>query len=252
MPTRQSAARDPAKPASHFSKVAGLYRQQITAAMTLNSHAVLGHIADTHVRAARALYSAGAPVAECLVQLAGAASFFTQDMAASRTHPHPGLPNIEFFIESLGAACLCDDIVSCTQAFRTANIQNVPAWQQSVLALVVTVFEGKTTLPQGFDLQGAPSEWAPLFTDMFLVVMRKDHAAFPEALEAYFRERWGPSADRVARRDIAAKPSPYVGKWAFHSAALCKLMGGVPPLSKKVLQYVPAELACPTIAPPST
>ena len=53
-----------------------------------------------------------------------------------------------------------------------------------------------------------------------------------------------------ARGDLKAKPCCYVGKWAFHAAALCKLMGGAPPLSQKLLQYVPVELVDVTEAVP--
>jgi hypothetical protein len=234
--------RDPAKPASYYLKTARLYDREILGAIKLNSSAVLQFIADRHLRVARALYSAGAAISDCQVHLAAASDYFIKFLSESLKRPIAGIPDTESYVENISAAYLTGSVRPCVQAFRAARIQNVPRWQGAVLSLVAAVLKGDDELPEDFDVQGAPAEWAPRFTDMFVAALRRDHRAFPNALETYIRQYWAPSADRAARGDLKARPPCYVGRWAFHTAALCKLMGGVPPLSKKVLQYVPAEL----------
>lgn len=242
MSSARTELRDAAKPASHYTKLAGLYEKEIAHSIAMKSRQLTRFIADRELRVVRALYSGGAPLSECLTHLTAAGDHFTQFLTDSRGEAIEGIPDVESFIENMSAVFLCGAGSACERAFRAAQIDNVRPWQSSVLSLVAAVLDGKTSIPHPLDLQGTPKDWAPLFTDMFQTVLRRDHDAFPAALKAYFAKSWGPSADRAARGDLKAKPCCYVGKWAFHAAALCKLMGGAPPLSQKLLQYVPVEL----------
>lgn len=243
MTIHKKLPRDAAKPAAHYVKLAGLYRKEIDAAIKLNAPAVLRSIADTHLRVARALYSSGAAAADCLAQLHGAGDFFTRDLLASQTTPIAGVPNIESYIENFSAATLAGNLAPCLEAFKRARIVDFSLWQRSLLSLVTGALVGRSERPETFDLRGAPQEWVPGFSDMVRAACKGNADAFASALNAFLKEQWGPSADRVAKADLATRPSQYIGTWAFHTAALCKVWRYVPVLSKKAKQYVPIDLA---------
>jgi hypothetical protein len=234
--------RDPAKTPAYFMKVARLYRGAIAAAIKLDSSAVLTTIADYHLHVARALYSAGAPINECVSELASAAEFFERDLAANAESPLSGISNLAPYLEYLSAARLSDRFERFEKRLRNAPMTGVPAWQQSVLSLTVAAFGSQTKLATPLAKNGADPMFGPRFTDVFLAVLERDHSGFPGKLELYLTKDWGPRLDRGAKEDMSSTPASYTGKWLFFSAALCAVMGDVPALSAKAMQYVPVEL----------
>ena len=242
MPSEKIQPRDPNKPAAYFKKVAYLYQRAIEAAIKLQSTAVLNTIADYYLRVARALYSAGASTPNCKTELANAAQYFTCHLSASKDQPLHGIPNMVSYLENMSAACLAGTIQTCVQELNTACIEIVLPWEEAILTLISTVYEGKGTLTKKLDMNGAPPEYGSQFTDLFLTVMHKDHNSFPKKLEKYLTKVWAPPRDRDAKHDLISKPPSYTGNWALFAASLCKVMGEVPTLSPKAIKYVPVDL----------
>jgi hypothetical protein len=234
--------RDSTKPSSYYLKVATVYRRAIAAAIKLESPAVLNTIADYYLRVARALYSAGVSTRECKSELAKAAQYFMEHLSASQEHPLHGIPNMGSYLENMGAACLTGTIGPCMQRLRTMRVENLLPWQASILSLIGAAFEGKDKLVGALDVAGAPSEYGPRFTDLFLAVVRKDRERFGPALGTYLTQVWGPPLDRSAKYDLDTKPPSYTGKWAFFLAALCSVMHEVPSLPRRAMEYVPVDL----------
>jgi hypothetical protein len=76
---------------------------------------------------------------------------------------------------------------------------------------------------------------------IFRAISRRDRQAFAEALEEYLAKRWEKYAKGLRR--AIKNPAPiYFGTWNLFSAAVCKIVGVVPPLSKKAQSYVPVDL----------
>lgn len=235
--------RDSAKPASYYSNLARQLESAAKAGLKLKSTAVLRSVADKYRFAAYALYSGGAPVAECEAKLAEAARCFDQYLASStENRPLLGIPDIASYVENISAGCLTGTGPAGARTLRRARIENVRAWQEAVLSLLAAVFGGGEDSTGTFDMTGAPAEYGPHFVDLLGVVAARNRGAFADKLEKYLTEEWAPRAERAARGDLNSVPPRYVGKFALISAALCQIMGGVPELSPKALIYVPSDL----------
>jgi len=241
MPSKYPVPRDPAKPSHYFMRLADVVKREVEKALKADPDPTLFYFAKRHLRIAFALYSAGVPAKDCRPYLAAAADHFIAMLTASQREPLGGIPNMHPFLDSLSAAALSDRIDPCLGALRTAHIIDVKPWQSALLGLFSDAVQA-TKSSINIDLSGAPPVFGPTLGAVLDAVRLRDAETFKTSLQSYLVKQWAPAADRAARDDLKTTPVDYVGKWALHATAACRLMGGVPQLSAKALQYVMVDL----------
>jgi hypothetical protein len=241
MPRVTLQPRDPRLTSAKYLALAQAYRKGIAAGKRLKSDAVLRSIADKHVLVALALYSAGAPVAECLRELAAAADFFSRHLAASVRRPLSGIANMPSYMEGLSAAQLTGSLGRRAGALEQARFLEISVWQAESLSLICAAYGHPISLSHNGKVEQAAPGFGKHFQALFTTVVRRKRDAFGNALERYLREEWAPIFGAGTEANL--RSGSYVGQWALFSAALCKVMGFVPELAPDVRQFVPAELA---------
>jgi hypothetical protein len=239
-----SEPRDSAKTFEYYQEAIQLHKQQAENAMAKNNRLLFPAISRYCTRLARASYSAGLPVAECLDWLARAAEYELRYMKESPEPEWAPQNELDDVTEHYAAAYLTGRSNEVVKTFFATKMGKMSTWETSFMNMVSAVFAAKPTDMGAAELKALAKNEKSLaaLPGLLKSVSARDEESFPAAFELYLSNGWGPSADAAARKDLKSKYAIYMGKWCFLSAALCRMMGGVPKLSKKAVQYVPLEL----------
>jgi hypothetical protein len=235
--------RDTAKPAPHYLAYIARMEKQVELAVKGDNPGAFVPAGDYCLRMGRAAYSAGKPVKDCRVYLKRSADYQIRFYAEGVQSKLTGLWAIDEYLEAFSAAYLVRNADEVIAAFERVKPDHMHPWDRALMGSLVGVLLG---LPIPSDEEGEAAaarmkEYASL-PGLFHAVQRRDIPAFTESLETYATKSWGPPADRVAKKALNQPYPDYSGKWSFFSAAMCSVMGSVPSLSKKALQYVPVDL----------
>ena len=238
-----SSARDPAKTPAYYRAYIARMEEQLDLEISTGNPVAFLTGGDYCIRMGRAAYSAGGPVSDCRAYLKRSAGFqvryYTEGVKSKLT----SLWQIEEYLEGFSAAYLAGDSAEVISSFNRVKPDRMHSWDRALLGALETLLLGRPGTPdeEGTSAAGKIREFASL-PGLFDAVERRDMTAFTDSLENYATKSWGPPADRVAKKALSQVHPNHSGKWSFFCAAICSVMGGVPRLSKKALQYVPVEL----------
>jgi hypothetical protein len=236
-------ARDPAKPPEYYLAYISRMEKTLDLALQSGNPAMFTVAADYCLRMARAAYSAGSPLSECMTYLMRGTEFqfryFDEGVGSNLSN----LRQIDEYLEAFSAAYLVGAAERVIAAFERVKPTSLRIWERALMGALEAVLLGRA-IPadeEGFAAAAKMKEFSTL-PALFNAVERRDKTAFAESLEAFATKTWGPPADRVAKNSLKQTYPDYSGKWSFFCAAMCRVMGGVPAVSKKALQYIPVEL----------
>ena len=242
--------RDPAKSIEHYRKLAESKQSEIEflldaadratdAKRKAGLAATLPRLSNT---AALALYSAGAPISECRQWLGKAVDARRKyaELNEFRLEEY-GLANED--LTTFSGACLIDRHAEMVKMHRRTKVDTNPVpglpdlIEQYCQVLMAEPLSRK--VDEGSLKKVAP-DWLTL-PPLFQAAADRDTRRFAQTLDSYLSTSWEPYAKGI-RRSVKNPALIYAGTWNLFSAALCKIMGGVPDLSKKNLSYVPVDL----------
>jgi hypothetical protein len=197
------------------------------------------------LRIARALYSAGEPVAVCKPWLDEAAKDYLR-FVEGKAYKFDAIGNIEeWYLERFPAAFLVGRAPEVVHAFRRCTFDKPLApWEKCLLHRLCAVLVGEPVVlepKEVVDLQKRVKIWVSL-PRLFQAVSDKDRSTFADALEEYLVKARGPGSDKSAKVAQKRTNPEYAGKWCFLAAAMCQIMGEVPEISKKAQSYIPVDL----------
>jgi hypothetical protein len=236
------AARDNERPSAHFLTVASLEQRVIRSTERMKEQDRPTSLVASHLVVAKALYSAGAPAADCLVHVGSAADALLTRLKWSVQSPLKGIPNIGIYIEGLSASRLVGSHREVVNAYRAAKFVVIHSWQRSLLDSLAAALVPGSDAPAKAAPTDAPVEYSKRFVALINTVRDADKGRFNGQLEDYLLKEWGPVAERRARIDLDSKRTVYSGKWTFFGVAACRAISHVPDLSPKALLYCPGEL----------
>ena len=242
--------RDTAKPVEHYERVIERHKAERE---TLQQ--AIERTADPQRRAkllntfpqkandmALAAYSAGKPIAECKRWLGEAvdARLRIAELSGYR-FPEYGFAHEDW--RTFSGAYLIGRHAELVAAHRKTVFETQPV--PGLLDLMeqyceVLLHEPLARQADERSLKPVAPDWLTL-PPLFQAVAARDQARFAATLETYLSTTWELYA--VGLKRAIKQPGPfYFGVWNLLSAALAKIMGGVPNLSAKSRAYVPTEL----------
>lgn len=242
--------RDQAKPVTYFEQFVAAKRADVEmlrgaaeqAADPGRKAGLVGMLPQRANDIAIALYSGGAPPSECKRWLGEAVDARKQIAALNDFRfDEYGLANED--LRTFSGACLIDRQMEIVQAQRKSTFDTNPVpGLLDLIELYCEVLAGEPAVHEVNErsLKRVAPDWLTL-PPLFQSVAARDKRLFAERLETYLSTTWERYA-KVVRRAIKNPAPVYFGTWNLVSAALCKVMGHVPELSKKVRGYVPDEL----------
>jgi len=235
--------RDPARSTDNYLAYVARMEKHVDLLMQSGNPAVSVVAGDYCVRMGRAVYSAGAPASECRRYLKRSADHQLRYFAEGAGPRLSDLRQCDDYLEEFCAAYLAGSANEVLSAFEHVKPAHMQPWERVLLGALQCVLQGRAVImnEQDVAITEKTKEFAPL-PGLFDAIGQRDQAAFAAALETYALKIWGPPAESVARKALGEAGANYTGKWSFFCAAMCAVMGGVPRLSKKALQYVPVDL----------
>jgi hypothetical protein len=237
-PTKRKA-RDLVKPPGFFDKVIAGTRASVEDEVKTGIAAVMTPVPNECLRIAMAHYSAGDGIPECQHWL-GQAVDYRMEIFKKRDYQLGGWGALIENLETLAAASLVGRGPELVDAYRRCQLQHQPVPRiHGLMDQAFAVFKAEPVeqvKAEMDDLRKNGKELATL-APLFKAVADRSAAGFEKALTAFVLECWTKEV-KGSERD-----AEYSGKWSILAAAVSKIMGGVPKLSKEALPYVPVELA---------
>jgi hypothetical protein len=238
--------RDPTLPAAGYRDFVERNEGHVRHVLSLGVATLFDSAAEYTLQIASALYSGGAPAAECFRRIDEVATYEVRYIAEGRKYTFDGVgPFVNRFLERFPAAHLVGRAGELVAAHRRCTFSNPPVpWEEVLLTPLCAVLTGEPvdTDPSDAATAGRVARYLGPIPRLCQAVGDRDATAFATALDEFLRDGWGPYIERCAKTALKAKPHEYFGKWSYLSAALCRIMGGVPELPAKALKYVPVEL----------
>jgi hypothetical protein len=167
-------------------------------------------------------------------------------IAEGRKYKFGGIGEIDNrFLERFPAAQLVDRADELVAAHRRCTFECAPMpWEEALVTPVCAALAGDPVeVPSGAEatIRKAVKYYA-VVPRLCKTVADRDAAAFASTLEEYLSDGWGPLIEKRTKIVLKEKPHDYSGKWSFLAAALCRIMGGIPTISKKTEKYIPFDL----------
>lgn len=248
----EQAVRDPAKTAEYYARYAAekgaefesVRRMAADPANTARRAGLVALLPQKAKDLALAAYSSGAPVGECLRWLGEAVDARLQ-LAELHDYRFPEYGHAHQDFGTFSGALLLGreaEVVGMQRRCTFADADPVPRSLVDLMEQYCEVLAGEPVTRQVDEksLKKVAPDWLTL-PPLFQAVAARDEAQFAEKLEAYLSVSWEAYAKGLRR--AAKNPAlVYFGTWDLLSAALCRIMGRVPELSKKTRGFVPAEL----------
>ena len=231
-------ARDLLRPLAFFHKVIAEERKAIEREVKKGSPAVMLPAPRRCLQIAMAHYSAGDSIQDSLDWLDRAVTYKLM-FFEKRQYALGGYGDLIENLETLSAASLVGRGAELVNAYRRCILQSQPVPRYiGLINQAFAVFKRepvKQVKAEMDDLKKHGKDLATL-APLFKSISDGDARAFAVAVDNFLSTSW---AKQVKGIESLAE---YSGKWSILSAAVSKLMGGVPPLPDKTRQYVPGEL----------
>ena len=222
------------------------YEGRLRHALSLGVPTLFDSAAKYALEIAAAMYSAGAPVPDCRRRLDEMATYDFRYIAEGRKYTFVGIGEVtNRFLERFPAAHLVGrggELVAAHR--RCAFEQPPPPWEATLVDPVCAALAGDpvdVTADAEATIREAVKYYA-VVPRLCKTVADRDAAAFASTLEEYLSDGWGPLIEKRTKIVLKEKPHDYSGKWSFLAAALCRIMGGIPTISKKTEKYIPFDL----------
>ena len=231
-------ARDPLKPPAFFRKVIAEERTALEREVKKGVAAVMRPVPRRCLQIAMAHYSAGDSIQECLRWLDQAATYKVM-FFEKRQYQLGGYGDLIENLETLSAASLAGRGPELVDAYRRCKLQSQPVPRYAgLINQAFAVFKREPVKQINTEMEDLKKHGKDLATlaPLFKSVSDRDARAFAAALDNFLSVCWSKQVKGVERME------EYTGKWSILSAAVSKLMGGVPSLPDKTRPYVPADL----------
>jgi hypothetical protein len=237
--------RDPAKPRDYYAQLVKDAEAEIGQYTKFNNPALLGFACPACIRIGKTLYSQGDSVSACLHWCEQAVSYHMRFVVEGRKYQFNGYGVIDQDLELYSAGYLvgrAPEMLECFQ--RTTFKEPIQPVQKALLDQLFSTLTSRPLSELPLELKtmtGPNEEWATL-PPLFKAIADKNEPAFALALQDYLMASWSPAVEKWAKRALKSARPEYFGKWNLFAAAVCKIMGSVPQLPKKLKQYLPVDL----------
>lgn len=235
---QKSNARDSVKTADFFKGVISETKAAIDSEVKTGLATVMLPVPRRCRQIALAHYSANDAIPEC-VRWFGKATTYKIEYFEKMNYRLGGYGDLMDNLEMLSAASLAGRGAELVDAYRRCQLQSVPVPRaRGLINQAFAVFKDEPVRQEKAEMDDLKKNGKDLATlaPLFKAVSDRDATSFAKALDDFLSISWARQVKGIERFP------QYSGKWSILSAAVCKLLGGVPELSGKTGVYIPAEL----------